>query len=75
MSVETYKTKLEAYIRKKDSSTKDLEAAKGLLAPKNGLQKEAKQQLDAIASVGEFVYAIRQKRKEIMKARGKKNGS
>jgi hypothetical protein len=42
------------------------------LAPKGAIKKEAVKQMDAIANVGEFIYAIRQKRKEIINARNSK---
>ena len=75
MSIDTYKKKIESYISKKDTSSKELDTARGLLAPKGAIKKEAVKQMDAIASVGEFVYAIRQKRKELLNGRGRKNGS
>jgi hypothetical protein len=75
MSVETYKKKLESYINKKNNSSKELDVARGLLAPKGAIKKEAVKQMDAIASVGNFIYEIRQKRKEIIENRRKKNGS
>jgi len=75
MSINIYKKKIEDYLRKKDTSSKELDTARGLLAPKGAMKKEAAQQMDAIASVGEFIYAIRQKRKEILNGRGTKNGS
>jgi len=74
MSVDTYKKKLESYISKKDTSSKELDTARGLLAPKGAIKKEAVKQMDAIASVGEFIYAIRQKRKEIINARNGNKG-
>lgn len=75
MSIQVYKKKIEDYINKKNNSAKDLDSARGLLAPKGAVKKEVNKQMDAIASVGEFVYALRQKRKEILNSRGKKNGS
>ena len=75
MSINVYKKKIEDYINKKETNSKELDSARGLLAPKGAIKKEAVKQLDAIASVGEFVFAIRQKRKELMKNRGTKNGS
>lgn len=75
MSVNVYKKKIEDYISKKETSSKELDSARGLLAPKGAIKREAVKQLDAISSVGEFVFAIRQKRKELMKNRGTKNGS
>jgi len=75
MSINIYKKKIEDYLSKKDTSSKELDTARGLLAPKGAIKKEAAQQMDAIASVSEFIHAIRQKRKEILKNRGAKNGS
>jgi hypothetical protein len=84
MSLENYKKTIEDYIASKDkqgSSTKD--TGKGLLAPKSGRPMPAepsKKQQDVITNVAEFVYMLRQKRKEIVKARSsgtkkdKKNG-
>jgi hypothetical protein len=72
MSVDIYKKKIEDYISKKESSTKELDSARGLLAPKNVMNKEVKQQQDMISNIGEFVYALRQKRKEIKMKRSKK---
>lgn len=75
MSINDYKKKIEAYIDKKDTGAKELDSARGLLAPKGAIKKEAVKQMDAMASVSEFIYAIRQKRKELLTAKGKKNGS
>lgn len=75
MSINDYKKKIENYINKKDTSSKELDSARGLLAPKGAVKKEAMKQMDAVASVSEFIYAIRQKRKEILKNKGTKNGS
>lgn len=75
MSINDYKNKIESYINKKDTSSKELDSARGLLAPKGAVKKEAMKQMDAVASVSEFIYAIRQKRKEILKNKGTKNGS
>ena len=72
MSVDIYKKKIEDYISKKESSTKELDSARGLLAPKNVMNKEVKQQQDMISNIGEFVYALRQKRNELKIKRGKK---
>lgn len=75
MSISDYKNKIESYINKKDTSSKELDSARGLLAPKGAVKKEAMKQMDAVASVSEFIYAIRQKRKELLTGKGKKNGS
>lgn len=72
MSIETYKKKIEDYINKKESTSKDLDSARGLLAPKNMSTKEIKQQQDAMTSIGEFIFALRQKRKELKMQKGKK---
>lgn len=71
MSVDIYKKKIEEYISKKDSSKAELDSARGLLAPKT-MNKEVKQQQDMISNIGEFVYALRQKRKQLKMKRGKK---
>lgn len=72
MSIDTYKKKIEDYINKKESTTRDLDSARGLLAPKNMSAKEVKQQQDIITSIGEFVYALREKRNAIKAKKGKK---
>lgn len=73
MSIQLYNKKIEQYLAKKESSTKELDSARGLLAPKNMKSAEVKKQKDMIETVGEFVYALRQKRKEIVAQReGKK---
>jgi hypothetical protein len=72
MSVDIYKKKIEEYISKKESSTKELDSARGLLAPKSVMNKEVKQQQDMVSNIGEFIYALRQKRKEIKMKRSKK---
>jgi hypothetical protein len=71
MSVDIYKKKIEEYISKKESSKTELDSARGLLAPKT-MNKEVKQQQDMISNIGEFVYALRQKRNELKMKRGKK---
>lgn len=71
MSVDIYKKKIEDYINKKEGSKKELDSARGLLAPKATMNKEVKQQQDMISNIGEFVYALRQKRKELKMKRGK----
>lgn len=70
MSVDIYKKKIEEYISKKESSKTELDSARGLLAPKT-INKEVKQQQDMISNIGEFIYALRQKRKELKMKRGK----
>ena len=71
MSVDIYKKKIEEYISKKDSSKRELDSARCLLAPKATRKKEVKQQQDMISNIGEFIYALRQKRKEL-KMKGSK---
>jgi hypothetical protein len=73
MSIQLYAKKIEKYLSKKESSSKDLESARGLLAPKTMKPAEVKKQKDVIETVSEFVHALRQKRKEIVAQReGKK---
>lgn len=75
MAIATYKKKIEAYIKNKDSAKpRDGEGAKGLLAPKGPMDKTAgASEQDAVANVGEFIYALRQKRKEFqLKNKGTK---
>lgn len=78
MSLENYKRTIEEYIAKKDSTQVSKDTAKGLLAPKsNGkaMPEVSKKQEDTIANVAEFVYMLRQKRREIVKARTTKKGT
>ena len=70
--ISTYKKKIEAYIKEQDGASKSVESSKGLLAPKNLSKAEIKKEKDAIEKVSEFVYALRQKRKEILIERNKK---
>ena len=75
MGISTYKKKIEAYIKsKEDVKPREGESAKGLLAPKSPMNKAtANSEQDAVANVGEFIYALRQKRKEFqMKSKGAK---
>lgn len=75
MAIATYKKKIEAYIKNKESAKpRDGEGAKGLLAPKSPMDKAAGGgEQDAISNVGEFIYALRQKRKEFqLKNKGTK---
>lgn len=71
MSIDIYKKKIEDYITKKEGSKKELDSARGLLAPKSTMNKEVKQQQDMISNISEFVYALRQKRQEIKLKRSK----
>ena len=76
MGISTYKKKIEAYVKAKEGSKpREGESSKGLLAPKSPMDKAtpAGSEKDPIASIGEFVYALRQKRKEFqLKNRGAK---
>lgn len=70
-----YKKKIEAYIKTKESAKpREGESAKGLLAPKSPMDRSAKgTEQDAVANIGEFIYALRQKRKEFrLKNKGTK---
>jgi len=76
MGISTYKKKIEAYIKsKEDVKPREGESAKGLLAPKSPMNKSAAgagSEQDAVANVGEFIYALRQKRKEFKLKKGAK---
>jgi hypothetical protein len=75
MAISTYKKKLEAYIKSKETAKpRDGESAKGLLAPKSPMDKSTKgTSQDSVANVGEFIYALRQKRQEFkLKNKGTK---
>lgn len=76
MSLENYKKTIEQYIAKKDSNKVSKETAKGLLSPKSSMPEVDKKQQDTISNVAEFVYMLRQKRREIIQGRkgAKKNG-
>jgi hypothetical protein len=75
MSVNTYKKKIEAYIANKESTakTKDGEGAKGLLAPKSSVDRKipANTEQDSLANIGDFIYALRQKRQEFKMKKNK----
>ena len=75
MSVKTYKKKIEAYIKQKDGAASKGKDSKGLLSPKNPMARGTPEQKDAIATIGEFVYALRQKRLEFQQNNIKKKGS
>jgi hypothetical protein len=72
MSLDIYKKKIEEYVSKRSDTPDKAAMAKGLLAPKGMIEKETSKQRDAIENVGEFVFALRQKRMETKKLRGKK---
>ena len=71
MSLDIYKKKIEEYVSSKENTSRGSDSSRGLLAPKGMIEKETGKQRDAIENVGEFVYALRQKRMEIKKQRGK----
>lgn len=69
--------KIEEYIKQRESTGKAKVSSKGLLAPKKTNKANAMNQQtrkDAIQTVGEYVYALRQKRNEL-KAKRESNGS
>ena len=68
----TYKKKVEAYIAQQDATAKSASSSKGLLSPKVSKTIDVKKEKDAVEKVSEFVYALRQKRKEIISDRNKK---
>lgn len=71
MAINEYAKKVEQYLNKKQNTKKELDGARGLLAPKSGAinTQQMQQQKDIIEQVGEFVLAIRQKRKELVAQR------
>lgn len=74
MSVKTYKKKIEAYIKQKESTASKGNDSKGLLAPKNPMSRGTSvEQTDAISTIGEFVYALRQKRLEFKQKKNKES--
>jgi hypothetical protein len=73
MSVKTYKKKIEAYIKQKESTASKGNDSKGLLSPKDPMARGTPTQTDAIATIGEFVYAIRQKRLEFQQKKNKES--
>lgn len=70
--IKTYKKKIDQYIKDQEGKTKPVASGKGLLSPKELKQATSPQQKDSIEYVSEFVYQLRQKRKEIIANRGKK---
>lgn len=64
MSLQTYEDKINEYVENKQKAAPK-STAKGLLAPSKASKKMDKQARDAIAVVGDFVYALRQKRMEL----------
>ncbi len=73
MSVNTYKKKIEAYIKEKESNASKASDSKGLLAPKGPMSRGTPEQKDAVATIGEFVYALRQKRFELKNKKNKES--
>jgi hypothetical protein len=73
MSIVTYKKKIEAYIKQKESTASKGSDSKGLLSPKNAMNRGTPEQKDAVATVGEFVYALRQKRTELKNKKNKES--
>jgi hypothetical protein len=78
MSLDNYKRTIEEYIANKGKEAPSKETGKGLLAPKSGTRpmsstESSKKQDDVIANVAEFVYMLRQKRKEIVMSKSKKD--
>jgi len=74
MSMTAYKKKIEAYIKNKESTAKpkDTEVSKGLLAPKAPMDRGSSVDVkDPVVSIGEFVYALRQKRMEFKQKKNK----
>jgi S-adenosylmethionine synthetase len=72
MSAKTYKKKIEAYVKQKDGSASKGNDSKGLLSPKNPMTRGTTAQKDSLATIGEFVYALRQKRREFQQNKTKK---
>ena len=72
MSAKTYKKKIEAYVKQKDNGAAKGNGTKGLLAPKDPMARGTLEQKDSLATIGEFVYALRQKRREFQQNNNKK---
>jgi hypothetical protein len=70
--INTYKKKIDKYIKDREGQAKPTESGKGLLSPKELKQATTPQQKDTIEYVSELVYELRQKRKEIVANRSKK---
>jgi hypothetical protein len=78
MSLDNYKKTIEEYIANKGKEVPSKETGKGLLAPKSGTRpmsstESSKKQDDVITNVAEFVYMLRQKRKELVMGKSKKD--
>lgn len=64
----SYINKIEEYVKQREEKGSAKISTKGLLAPKRKNKMGAKQQQvtnTAIKTVGEYVYALRQKRNEL----------
>jgi hypothetical protein len=72
MGIETYKKKIELYIKDREGKSKNVESSKGLLSPKSGMSKGMGDETDPVNTIGEFVYALRKKRQELQITRSKK---
>lgn len=68
----TYKKKVEAYVKQRMTEGEATQRSKGLLAPKSIKAADVQKEKDAVEKVSEFVYALRQKRREIISERNKK---
>jgi len=64
MSFQLYSEKINEYVASKEK-TATRAPSKGLLAPSKKDKTMSQQQRDAVTVIGDFVYALRQKRKEI----------
>jgi hypothetical protein len=71
MSLQIYEDKINEYVENKQKAAPK-SMAKGLLAPNKADKKMDKQARDAVTVVGDFVYALRQKRMEL---KGTKDGA
>lgn len=70
--INTYKKKIDKYIKDREGEARPTASGKGLLSPKEIKQATTTKQKDTIDYVSELVYQLRQKRKEIITNRGKK---
>jgi hypothetical protein len=74
MSLQIYEDKINEYVENKQKAAPK-SMAKGLLAPNKADKKMDKQARDAVTVVGDFVYALRQKRMELKELKGTKDGA
>jgi hypothetical protein len=77
VSIKDYKRKIDKYIESKKTSSKKPVAKSGLLAPtEKPPAGRAPEQEDAVATVGDFIAAIRERRMKLKTSRSeKKNGN